>query len=65
MVRQEEPSKPKEYRLSINDLFQELVLKMIARRPKDRFQTPPAMLRELERIGTYNNLEADWSDWAG
>lgn len=65
MVREAEPRKPREFQLSVNDLFQDAVLKMIAKRPDDRFQTPDALLRELERIGTYNNLEADWSEWVG
>ena len=65
MVRQQEPRKPKEFQLSVNDTFQDAVLKMIAKQPDDRFQTPAALLRELERIGTYNNLQADWSDWVG
>ena len=64
-VRQDEPRKPREFQLSINDLFQDAVLKMIAKQPADRFQTPAEMLRELERIGRYNNLEADWSAWTG
>jgi serine/threonine protein kinase len=63
MVRQDAPREPKEYQLAINDLFQAVVLKMIAKRPDDRFQTPADLLRELERIGRYNNLEADWSEW--
>jgi serine/threonine protein kinase len=64
MVRQAEPRQPKEYQLSINDKFQDLVLQMIAKRPEDRFQTPAALLRDLERIGRYNNLEADWAEWS-
>jgi serine/threonine protein kinase len=63
-VRQAEPEKPKEFQLSINDLFQDVVLKMIAKRAAERFQTPAEMLRELQRIGRYNNLEADWSGWS-
>ena len=45
--------------------FEDLVLQMIAKRPEDRFQTPAALLRDLERIGRYNNLEADWAEWSG
>lgn len=60
-VRQVEPRKPKEFQLAINDLFQDTVLKMIAKQPGDRFQTPADFLRELERIGRYNNLDAYWS----
>jgi hypothetical protein len=38
---------------------------MIAKRPEDRFQTPAELLKELDRIGRYNNLEADWAEWVG
>jgi serine/threonine protein kinase len=59
-VRNEEPVKPKEYQLAINDLFQDAVLKMIDKRPEDRYQTPMDLLNDLDRIGRYNNLHADW-----
>ena len=58
-VRQAEPRKPKEFQLSINDRFQDAVLTMIAKQPADRFQTPTELLRELDNIRRYNNLEAD------
>jgi serine/threonine protein kinase len=64
-VRQEEPRQPRDYQLSINDKFQDVVLQMIAKRPEDRFQTPAELLKELDRIGRYNNLEADWAEWVG
>jgi len=65
MVRESDPVPPKRYQLSVNDLFQDLVLKMIAKRPDDRFQNPTVLLHELGRIGTFNALEADFSDWKG
>ncbi|MDA1051294.1 MAG: protein kinase [Planctomycetota bacterium] len=64
-VRDETPRKPREFQLSVNDLFQDCVLKMIAKRPDERHQTPMALLRDLERVGKYANLEADWSEWSG
>lgn len=64
-VRQEEPRPPKAFQLSINDRFQDVVLQMLAKQPDDRFQTPAALLRELERIGRFHGLEADWSEWVG
>ncbi len=65
MVRQATPPKPKQYQLAINDLFQDAVLKMLAKRPEDRFQSPAELLRQLKRIGRFDNLEADWGDWVG
>ena len=34
-------------------------MQLLAKRPEDRFETPADLLKELERIGTFNNLEAD------
>jgi serine/threonine-protein kinase len=59
MVRQDQPVRPKEYHMSVNDLFEDTVMKMIAKRPEARYQTPLDLLRVLERIGQYNNLTAD------
>jgi serine/threonine protein kinase len=64
MVRECEPVKPKKYQLSIDDLFQDLVMRMTAKRPEDRQQTPRELLRDLSRIGKYNGLATDWDDWA-
>ncbi|MDP6557799.1 MAG: hypothetical protein QGG71_24240 [Pirellulaceae bacterium] len=58
-VREAELWEPKEFQLSVNELFQNAVLEMITKRPEDRFQDPSELLRELGRIGKYNNLEAD------
>ena len=62
LVRQEEPRAPRDFQLSINELFQDLVLKLLEKRPTDRFQTPSDLLRELERISQYNNLDVHWSN---
>jgi serine/threonine protein kinase len=59
MVRQDEPPKPKEYQLSINERFQDVVMQMLAKRPEDRFETPADLLSELDRIGTFDNLDVN------
>ena len=64
MVRESEPVSPKKYQLSVDDMFQDLVMRMIAKNPEDRYQTPRELLRDLNRIGKYNSLESDWNDWA-
>jgi serine/threonine protein kinase len=64
-VREAPPVPPKRYQMSINDNFQDLVLKMLAKRPDDRFQNPTVLLHELGRIGTFNGLEADYTEWKG
>ena len=65
MVREDEPTPPKEFQLSINDKFQDAVARMLAKSPADRYQTPTELLQDLERIGRFNNLEADWTGWSG
>lgn len=66
MVREDEPVKPREHQLSVNEMFQDhVVMRALAKDPKDRHQTPAELLRDLERIGKFNNLDADWSDWVG
>ena len=60
MVREVEPVKPREYQLAINEMFQaHVVMRALAKDPRDRHQTPAELLRELDRIGTYNSLDAD------
>ena len=45
-----------------NELFAKAVLRMMAKDPAERFQSPKQLLQELKRIGTYDNLHFDWSD---
>jgi serine/threonine protein kinase len=58
MVREAAPVKPREHQLAIPELFQDAVLKMIAKKPEDRFQKPIDLVRDLERIGKYQGLTA-------
>jgi serine/threonine protein kinase len=65
MVREDEPTPPKQFQLSIDEKFQDAVARMLAKKPADRYQTPTELLRDLERIGRFNNLQADWTGWSG
>ena len=56
-IRQAEPVKPTQYQLSIPGLFQDVVLRMLAKRPEDRHQTPKELLTDLVRIGRYQGVE--------
>jgi serine/threonine protein kinase len=62
-VREVIPIRPKEFQLSVDELFQDVVMKMLSKRPEDRYSSSDDLLRELHRIGTFNNLETDWSGW--
>lgn len=55
-IRNEEPEKPKKFQLSINDLFEGCVLKMLAKRPEDRYPDPTALLVDLERVGKFAGI---------
>ena len=57
-VRNEQPEPPKRYQLAVNDMFQDVVMSLIAKDPADRFESPAKLIKELLRIGNYNNLDA-------
>jgi len=60
MVRQAEPVKCREFQPSIDEMFQDrVVMRMLAKDPRDRHQTPAELLRDLVQIGKFNNLDAD------
>jgi serine/threonine-protein kinase len=55
-IRQADPVKPKKYQLSIPDLFEGTVMRTLAKRPDDRFQTPAELLTDLERVAKYQGV---------
>lgn len=57
-VREQQPDPPKKYQLSVNDLFQDVVMKLIAKSPDDRYDNPSLLLKELAKIGKFNSLDA-------
>jgi serine/threonine protein kinase len=57
-IRDELPTPPKKYQLSIPDLFQDIVLKMLAKDPDDRFQKPAEFLKELQAVAKYQGISA-------
>ena len=48
---------PKSFQLAIDDLFQDVVMKLLAKDPQHRFATPTDLLKELLKIGKFNNLD--------
>jgi serine/threonine protein kinase len=56
-IRQAEPVKPKKYQLSIPDLFEGTVMRMLAKRPDDRFQKPADLLADLERVAKFQGVK--------
>ncbi len=55
-IREDVPEPLKKFQMAVNDLFGAVVLKMISKRPDDRYDNPSQMLAELERVGKYQGL---------
>ena len=55
-VQREDPVPPTEYHLSIPAQFEGILLKMLAKRPEDRYQHPTQLIADLERCGRYQNV---------
>jgi serine/threonine protein kinase len=53
-IHEEMPTRPRHYHDDIPEPFQVVVLKMLAKRPEERYSAPGELLAELERIGAEN-----------
>jgi serine/threonine protein kinase len=51
LIRNAEPVKPRKFAMSIPDRFESAVLKLMNKRPENRFQSATELLTELSRIG--------------
>ena len=58
-IRQDDPVPPKKYQDSIPDEFQDVVEKMLAKRPEVRYQTPAQVTRALDRVAKAQAEAAD------
>ena len=58
-IRNEPPARPKKFQLSIPDLFEGSIMRMLAKDPGDRFQTPTELLRDFERVAKFNGVTLD------
>jgi serine/threonine protein kinase len=56
-IRKADPEKPKKYQMSIPDLFEGTVLKMLAKRPEHRHQTAGELVKDLERVAKYQGVQ--------
>jgi serine/threonine protein kinase len=56
-IRKADPEKPKKFQMSIPDLFEGTVLKMLAKRPEDRHQTAAELVKDLERVAKYQGVQ--------
>ncbi len=55
-IRQAPVVMPKKYQMSIPDAFQAVVLRMLAKRPEDRYPSADELLRDLERVARYQGV---------
>jgi serine/threonine protein kinase len=56
LIRNAEPVPPRQFQLSIAGLFEGVVLKMLAKRPEQRFQTADELLGQLDRALKYQGV---------
>lgn len=55
-IRNVEPVRPKKYQLSIPDLFEGVVMKMLAKRPQERQSSAKELLIDLERVAKFQGV---------
>jgi serine/threonine protein kinase len=53
-----QPEKPKKYQLSIPNLFEGALLRLLARWPEERYQTAGELLADLARVGKFTGVKA-------
>jgi serine/threonine protein kinase len=56
-IRQHEPVKPTKYQLSIPAQFQDVVMKLLAKKPADRYQSAKDLLKDLERVAKFTGVK--------
>jgi serine/threonine-protein kinase len=56
-IRKADPEKPKRFQMAIPDLFEGTVLRMLAKRQDDRYQSAADMLKDLERLAKYQGVQ--------
>jgi serine/threonine protein kinase len=55
-IRKADPEKPKKFQMAIPDLFEGAVMKMLAKRPDQRYQTASELVKDLERVAKFQGV---------
>jgi serine/threonine protein kinase len=55
-IRQDEPVKPKQFQPVLPDRVEGVILKLLAKRPDDRYPSAAALLDELEKLAKHHNI---------
>ncbi len=55
-IRTTEPERPQKYQMSVPPLLQDAILKLLAKRPEERFQSAKELLAALERAGKFAGI---------
>jgi len=56
-IRQAQPVEPRKYQMAVPDAFQNIVLKMLAKRPDDRYPTATEFVKTVEKLAKYQNVK--------
>jgi serine/threonine-protein kinase len=57
-IRQTEPEKPTKSQMSIPSQFSDVVMRLLAKKPEDRYASATDLLRDLTRVGMFHNVTA-------
>jgi pSer/pThr/pTyr-binding forkhead associated (FHA) protein len=58
-LRQTVPERPTKFQMSIPSQFEGVVMKLLAKRPEDRFASAHDLIKELERVGRFSGAPLD------
>lgn len=59
LILQATPESPRKRQLAISQMFEGVVMKMLAKRPDERFQTAAELMQQLNYVGKFQGVSAD------